>query len=82
MWQDREPGAAAPAEAPARRWKFSELLADPVVRDRWEKVRKYFFLRESTYDMSNRCNLRCDGSYYYEGVKQLAREVGDPKAWR
>jgi hypothetical protein len=65
-----------------RRWKFSELLADPEVRIRWEKVRKYFFLRESTYDMSNRCNLRCDGCYYYEGEKQFVGENGDPEAWR
>lgn len=65
-----------------RRWKFSELLADPQIRERWEKVRKYFFLRESTYDMTNRCNLRCDGCYYYEGVKPLARENSDPEAWR
>ena len=46
-----------------RKWKFSELLADPEVSLRWEKVRKYFFLRESTYDMSNRCNLRCRHCY-------------------
>jgi MoaA/NifB/PqqE/SkfB family radical SAM enzyme len=65
-----------------RRWKFSELLADPAVRARWEKVRRYFFLRESTYDMTNRCNLRCDGCYYYEGNKQFARENDDPEAWR
>jgi sulfatase maturation enzyme AslB (radical SAM superfamily) len=65
-----------------RRWKFSELLADPKVKARWEKVRRYFFLRESTYDMTNRCNLRCDGCYYYEGDKQFARENGDPEAWR
>jgi hypothetical protein len=71
----------APA-ANLQHWKFSELLADPIVRDRWEKVRKYFFLRESTYDMSNRCNLNCDGCYYYEGAKQFARESGDPQAWR
>lgn len=88
-----EKTAAEPFVAPARhggaecepvrrRWKFSELLADPEVRARWEKVRKYFFLRESTYDMSNRCNLRCDGCYYYEGEKQFAGENGDPGAWR
>jgi len=65
-----------------RRWKFSELLADPAVKARWEKVRRYFFLRESTYDMTNRCNLRCDGCYYYEGDQQFARENGDPEAWR
>jgi hypothetical protein len=65
-----------------RRWKFSELLADPEVKDRWEKVRRYFFLRESTYDMTNRCNIRCDGCYYYEGAKQFTCENGDPVAWR
>lgn len=65
-----------------RKWKFSELLADDEVRLRWEKVRKYFFLRESTYDMTNRCNIRCDGCYYYEGDKQFAEENSDPEAWR
>lgn len=65
-----------------RKWKFSELLAEHEVRLRWEKVRKYFFLRESTYDITNRCNIRCDGCYYYEGEKQFAEENGDPEAWR
>lgn len=62
--------------------KFSDLIAHPEVKKRWEKVRKYFFLRESTYDMSNRCNLRCDGCYYYEGEKQFATENNDLQAWR
>ncbi len=70
------------ADRNGRRWKFSELLADPEVRARWEKVREYFFLRESTYDMSNRCNIRCEGCYYYEGDKQFAKENRDPQAWR
>ena len=51
--------------------KFSDILADPAIRARWEKVRKYFFLRESTYDMSNRCNIRCEGCYYFNGEKHL-----------
>jgi len=63
-------------------WKFSELTADPRVKDRWEKVRKYFFLRESTYDMTNRCNIRCEGCYYYEGEKQFARENKSVAAWQ
>lgn len=62
--------------------RFSDLLAQQEIKARWEKVRKYFFLRESTYDMSNRCNIRCDGCYYYEGEKQFAKENGDPEAWR
>lgn len=65
-----------------RQWKFSEILADRVVRERWEKVRSYFFLRESTYDMTNRCNIRCEGCYYYEGEKRFAEENRDPAAWR
>lgn len=75
-------GTRIPEGADCRQWKFSELLAEQGVRARWEKVRKYFFLRESTYDMSNRCNLRCDGCYYYEGEKQFAEENGDAEAWR
>lgn len=43
---------------------------------------KIFFLRESTYDMSNRCNIRCDGCYYYEGDKQFAAENLNVDDWR
>ena len=67
---------------PIKKWKFSDLLTDPAVKERWEKVKEYFFLRETTYDMSNRCNLKCDGCYYYEGEKQFAQENRDPEAWR
>ncbi len=63
-------------------WKFADLLADPAVRDRWEKVRRYFFLRESTYDMTRRCNIRCEGCYYYKGEKQRTADNTDPAAWR
>jgi len=75
-------GAVTEDRPEPRKWKFAELLADPEIGARWEKVRRYFFLRESTYDLSNRCNLRCDGCYYYEGDKQFARENSDPGAWR
>jgi uncharacterized Fe-S cluster-containing radical SAM superfamily protein len=64
------------------RASFAELLHEPEVKERWEKVRKYFFLRESTYDMTNRCNLQCEGCYYYEGEKQLAKGNDDVEAWR
>lgn len=67
---------------PPKKWKFSDILSDRTVRRRWDNVRQYFFLRESTYDMTNRCNIRCDGCYYYEGEKQYARENQDPEAWR
>jgi len=75
-------GKQTDTTAPDREWKFSEILANQKIRQRWEKVRKYFFLRESTYDMTNRCNIRCEGCYFYEGDKQFARENKDPAAWR
>lgn len=64
------------------RYRFADLLLDPDIKARWDKVRQWFFLRESTYDISNRCNLRCEGCYYYEGEKQYAEENRDPEAWR
>ena len=70
------------ASAESVKPRFSDLLTNPEVKARWEKVRKYFFLRESTYDMSNRCNIRCDGCYYYEGDKQFAVENLSPEDWR
>ncbi|MBM9604296.1 radical SAM protein [Desulfopila inferna] len=65
-----------------QQYKFSEIIADPRIRERWEKVRRYFFLRESTYDMSNRCNIRCEGCYYFAGEKQFAIENSDENSWR
>lgn len=65
-----------------REYKFSEIISDPTIKKRWEKIRSYFFLRESTYDMTNRCNIRCDGCYYYTGEKQFAKENTDPADWR
>jgi len=63
-------------------YRFKDLLADPETNRRWERVRRYFFLRESTYDMTHRCNIQCDGCYYYEGDKQFAHENRDPDQWR
>ncbi len=62
--------------------KFADIVADPAIRERWEKVRRYFFLRESTYDMTNRCNIRCEGCYYYTGEKQFAEENSDEAQWQ
>ena len=74
--------SAVNAVAPSGKTSFSRILSDPVVRRRWEKIRKYNFLRESTYDMTNRCDLRCEGCYYYQGDKQFASEDRDPESWR
>ena len=66
----------------AKNWKFADILAMPEIGDRFAKVKRWFFLRESTYDMTSRCNIHCEGCYYYQGDKQFAPENGDPAAWR
>ncbi|MFO8032951.1 MAG: hypothetical protein R6U22_10440 [Desulfohalobiaceae bacterium] len=63
-------------------WKFSDILSIPEVREKWEKVRSYFFLRESTYDMTRRCNINCEGCYYYQGDKAAVPEDREPEHWR
>ncbi|MBF0100011.1 MAG: radical SAM protein [Desulfobacterales bacterium] len=63
-------------------YKFADIISDTKIRQRWEKVRQYFFLRESTYDMTNRCNIQCEGCYYYEGDKQFAKENSELSAWK
>ncbi|MGE0085545.1 MAG: radical SAM protein [Desulfococcaceae bacterium] len=82
MYVSKQEISAAGRHEERKNLKFSEILADPHVKDRWEKVRKYFFLRESTYDMTSRCNIRCEGCYFYEGEKQFAEENRNPEAWR
>jgi MoaA/NifB/PqqE/SkfB family radical SAM enzyme len=83
---DLEIPAAAPAKpttaAVATPVTFAEILKHPNIAARFQQVRRYFFLRESTYDMTSRCNVRCDGCYYYEGDKQNAIDSVDATAWR
>ena len=61
---------------------FSSLLQHADIAARFGRVRRYFFLRESTYDMTARCNLRCDGCYYYAGDKHGVEDNPDLEAWR
>ncbi len=58
------------------------MLSNPEINARWLKVKDYFFLRESTYDMTSRCNLRCEGCYYFEGDKQNTIDERNPDKWR
>src|SRR3984893_15282055 len=57
-------------------------LQDPELAERYKKVKKFFFLRESAYDVTSACQLRCDGCYYFEGDKFKVTDSKDPHAWR
>lgn len=61
---------------------FTEFLNVPELAERFQKVRKYFFLRESAYDVTSVCQLRCDGCYYFQGDKYKVTDNRDPAAWR
>lgn len=60
---------------------FSKYLENETINARWLKIKKYFFLRESTYDMTNKCNLRCEGCYYYAGEKANTPDETDVNRW-
>ena len=76
------PAIPEPAMAARPSPSFADILKYPDIAERFRQVRRYFFLRESTYDMTSRCNVRCDGCYYYEGDKQNAQDNVDVEAWQ
>lgn len=61
---------------------FVEYLEKPELAERYNKVRKHFFLRESAYDVTSACQLRCEGCYYFQGDKYTMTDQKDPEAWR
>jgi hypothetical protein len=58
------------------------FLKVPDLRERYSKVRKFSFLRESAYDVTSRCQLRCDGCYYFVGDKYRLTDQRDVETWR
>jgi hypothetical protein len=61
---------------------LTSLLNVAALEERYRKVKKFFFLRESAYDVTSVCQLRCDGCYYFEGDKYKVKDNRDPEAWR
>ena len=59
-----------------------DYLQKPELAERYRKVRKYFFLKESAYDVTSACQLRCEGCYYFQGDKYTMRDQKDPEEWR
>ncbi len=65
-----------------KQYTFAEIIGEQEIGDRFQKVRNFFFLRESTYDMTSHCNVRCDGCYYFTGEKQNTPDNVHPDDWR
>jgi hypothetical protein len=61
---------------------YSELMQIPELAERFNKLRPFFRLRESTYDVTSVCQLRCDGCYYFQGDKYRVEDNREPSHWR
>jgi len=61
---------------------LTAVLQVPELEARYKKVKKFFFLRESAYDVTSACQLRCDGCYYFAGERSRVRDNRDPSSWR
>jgi MoaA/NifB/PqqE/SkfB family radical SAM enzyme len=56
---------------------FSEYLENPKIAARYRRLKRYFKIKESAYDVTSQCQLRCEGCYYFQGDKY---QVDDEKA--
>ena len=61
---------------------LTAVLQVPELEERYRKVKKFFFLRESAYDVTSACQLRCDGCYYFAGERSNVTDDRDPQRWR
>jgi hypothetical protein len=61
---------------------FTQFLEIPELAARYQKIKRFFFIRESAYDVTSACQLRCDGCYYFQGDKYQTRDNRSPEAWR
>ena len=74
----------APADwsgAPPRLHAY--FAAEPELFPVWDKLRRHTAgLRSSTYEITDRCNLRCEGCFFFEGDEYAGRsEKTDPGDW-
>src|SRR5882724_4982430 len=57
--------------------------SDPAIRERYENAKRIIrvFRKPSFYEITQRCNLKCEGCYYFEGNFQPVPEEGSLAAW-
>jgi MoaA/NifB/PqqE/SkfB family radical SAM enzyme len=61
--------------------KTVSSLLDKNLLDRYQKISK-LNIRSSIYDVTNRCNLRCTGCFFFSsGEDHAAAEEMDPEKW-
>jgi hypothetical protein len=65
--------------------RIADILDNrPALRNRYEHAKKIvrIFRRPAFYEITQRCNLKCEGCYYFEGsLGELVPEQKDPEVW-
>ncbi len=61
---------------------FTTYIEEDEIKEKWLKVKKFFFLKESTYDMTSKCNMDCEGCYYFAGDKSFTKDETGPEQWK
>ena len=65
--------------------RIRAILEDrPDLRERYETAKQIvrIFRKPAFYEVTQRCNLKCEGCYYFEGsLGDLVREEDSPEAW-
>jgi len=57
--------------------RFVELLSDPLIAALYDQVRRAGPLRSISIDISNRCNIRCKGCYFFAEDMDVGGEGSD-----
>lgn len=58
------------------------LLQNQKLSERYNKLKRYFFIKESAYDLTSRCQLRCEGCYYFKGEKYQVSDNKNIESWK
>jgi len=61
---------------------FINYLRIPEIEARYKKVKGFFYIRESAYDVTSACQLRCEGCYYFQGDKYQVKDDRDNQHWK
>ncbi len=60
--------------------KMISSLLDPDWRERYRRIAS-LNIRSSIYDVTNRCNLRCKGCFFFSSGEHHVTEEADIKKW-
>lgn len=85
----KEAGIAGPRTAEHKKWAAQRiqqlLLAAPHLEEHYKHARQVIraFRRPAFYEVSTRCNLKCEGCYYFEdGKTAKSRPMSSEEEWK